>query len=479
MGFLGLSWFKDQKKKELEEYNQRLEEQLKDKQEELSYYQDLAEQNSSAAFNKTIEVEKLKQQLNNKIFLINSTLTVVLEDGTTLVKSNANNEDLELVKKATSREEIDSIMLSKEVVEQRQAIKEENDKVAKIVEGFELLEKSGYFEIKDSSVYFKGINRSLPELLVTKFTEILNNNKLSVNDVNLESLKNDLEFTSLVKFWKKCCLNPNSQSAEDLYGFLSKHQFKIDKHGNFYCYRRVQSKSDNRDLIEFISNTYTKIKAVWKKKASSFDVFRDGENNYSFTKVENSPNKIQNTDDILVGNLQELYDNLSSLKENEYTSAHTGKESYKIGTVISMPRNEGSDDNTVSCSFGFHAASKAYDYTGFGDTDILMIVNPMDVLAVPVGEIGKLRTCRWFFACVLSQDERHILDEKEFDVTDLGDKFEYEMLQDFEDKIKNGFTEEIKRHTYQLPTITSKEINTIVKDLSSIKDELKNRVVSI
>ena len=70
------------------------------------------------------------------------------------------------------------------------------------------------------------------------------------------------------------------------------------------------------------------------------------------------------------------------MQENRYTSAHTGEEDYRVGNVISMPRNEGDDNNSVSCSMGFHAASKEYDYSGFGDQDILVIINPIDVLAV-------------------------------------------------------------------------------------------------
>ena len=40
------------------------------------------------------------------------------------------------------------------------------------------------------------------------------------------------------------------------------------------------------------------------------------------------------------------------MKGNSYTSAHTGREDYKIGEVISMPRQNGDDNNQVSCSKG-------------------------------------------------------------------------------------------------------------------------------
>ena len=126
-----------------------------------------------------------------------------------------------------------------------------------------------------------------------------------------------------------------------------------------------------------------------------------------------------------------------------------------------------------------HQASKAYDYSGFGDTPILSIVSPSDVLAVPVGEVGKLRVCRWFFAMTLTEKEQHILDEDCFDVTYLGDVFESKLLKDLEEHTQQSFAEEVKRHTFTLPSISTKEITNIVKSLSEIKEELQERIVEL
>ena len=167
------------------------------------------------------------------------------------------------------------------------------------------------------------------------------------------------------------------------------------------------------------------------------------------------------------------------MKENRYTSAHTGQEDYRVGNVISMPRNEGDDDNSISCSMGFHAASKEYDYSGFGDQDILVIINPMSVLAVPKGEVGKLRTCRWFFAMTLEKDERYILDEEDFNVLELGDIYNEKCFENIEEYVKNGFTEEVKRHTFTLPTLSSKELSTIINSLEEISNVINNRVVDL
>jgi hypothetical protein len=108
-----------------------------------------------------------------------------------------------------------------------------------------------------------------------------------------------------------------------------------------------------------------------------------------------------------------------------------------------------------------------------------MIINPVDVLAVPVGEVGKLRTCRWFFAMTLPEDEKYILDDEDFDVTDLGDKFEEECLSNMEQYVHNGFAEEVKRHTFTLPTISAKDIDSIVSNLQRMKNTLTKRIVNV
>ena len=432
---------------------------------------------------KSKELEALKvegQKLQNKILestlnppltpstkpykkrkLVDKQLTVILHDGSILSKSNATIQDYEAVGNATDVTQILRITSSVDQ-EGRKAMEKEKtevEKIKKTVEAFESLKGLEDFEVVYNTVYLKGIKRTLPALLVEKFAEIVNRNIFSEE-------KQDPEYKALKKFWLKCCLNPSAKSAEDLYKFLNRHQFKIDKHGNFYAYRRVQNVGGDKDLIKFISDTYSKVKAVWKKKASDYFVYlSDG--SYCFSKETHTGD---------LGNLEKLYLDLPNMKENRYTSAHTGKEDYRVGEVISMPRNDGDDNNQISCSKGFHAASKAYDYSSFGDTPILVIINPMDVLAVPLNEDGKLRTCRWFFASTLTNAEQHILDNEDFDVSDLGDVFEEKCAENLEEYIKKGFAEEIKRHTFDLAPINHVEVIKIVKSLDEMRESISKRI---
>lgn len=437
MGFLGLNWFRSQQEKELES--------LKVEEQKIKN-----------------ELLKEKVQNNNKVKLyrtlklVNNNLTVVLNDGTLLSKSKSSEEDFNRVRLAKTEDEILEIFSSKEIVDKKNEVK-------KTIEAIDLLKNAEDFVVKDGSVYLKAkgviINRSLPALLINKFTKVLDKPE---------------EYEALKKFWLKCCSNPNARSAEDLYEFLEKHQFKIDKHGNFYAYRRVKSTNDeNKDLIEFISNTYTKVKAIWKKRPSDFFVYKI-ENGYKLAKSIDEANSVEE-----LGDLETLYLNLPNMQKKHYTSSHTGLEDYRVGEVISMPRNEGDDNNTVSCSRGYHQASKEYDYSGFGDTPILTIVNPVDVLAVPQNEVGKLRVCRWFFAAVLGEDEQHILDNEDFDVENLGDIFEEKCLENMGEYIQNSFAEEVKRHTFDLSKVSSNEIDVIVKSLEEMKEIINNRVKQI
>jgi len=463
--FLSLEWFKSKIEKATE---RAVENVVVNKLNSLMNEEELI----------PLEREKNDECHYINLKLIGDSLIVVLNDGTILNKPNASKEDYEAVKQAKSINEMMFVISSEEVKQEKIKLEEEIKKVEKLHEGIELLKQLDDFDVRDNSVYLKGINRSMPQLLVERFIKIINSYSTCDSNLIILNLDSDNEFQSLKKFWLKCCLNPNAQSAEDLYVFLAKHNFKIDKHGNFYCYRRVVSKeSENKEFVEFISNAYTKIKAVWHRNPKNY-VILEHNNKYELIKFSDGLNT-EHLQKECLGNLKALYKSLYLLQGNSYTSAHTGKEDYKIGEVISMPRQQGDDNNSISCSKGFHQASKEYDYSSFGDTPILSIVNPIDVLAVPKGEDGKLRVCRWFFVTTLSEDEKYILDDEDFDVSELGNIFEEKCSENLKKYVKNSFVEEIQRHTFNMPSLSNKQLKQIVKSLDKMKETINNRIQKI
>ncbi len=415
--------------------------------------------------------------MKKRMILSGSMLTVILENGDIVSNPNSSIEQYKLVEKMNNKEEILALLVP-EIYQEQQELRKEQEKIDKIneevvstVSAIDYLAKTNPedFYKKENSLYMVGIERSLPKLLIEKFASPL----------QLE------EYNALKKFWLKCCLNPNATAAHDLFAFLTKHDFKVDRHGNFYAYRNVVSKNlTNKELVEFVSNQYIKVKG--QKKSPKNYVVIQGEpdieegfwsKDYHLLKEENGTGAYW--DEQIIGNLAELYNDLPSLQEVGYTSQHTGKEDYKVGTIIEMSRDRTDEDNSRSCSKGFHLANPEYDYSSFGDTSILAICNPMDVVAVPNSECSKLRTCRWFFASVLTKEDGRILNNDLFSVEDLGDQFEDEMLLDLENKVNQGFVEEVQRNSFTLQTISTKEIKSIVTSLEEMNSKINSRVKEV
>jgi hypothetical protein len=467
-----LSWFKNKKKEELLDLQIKKEKLSIDSLEKATKDQEIkgiVQSMIQMPYQFQPQPQSfLHERPYKKLKFVNDVLTVVFNDGSVLNKVPATVDDFLEVKQASSEDEIIDMMKGKE--EKRDILDE--IEAPPSYDDVQIVCHFPDFEIAEECVYMNGINRSLPPLLIKRFAEILS--KYNQKDPMWENKAlNDIEYSSLKKFWLKCCLNPNAQSAEDLYTFLSHHNMKIDRHGNFFAYRRVCKVEPSMDdkLVSLISGAYNNVKAVWKKSPLNFRIEKiDGE--YSLHKATSDPKGE------IVGNLDTLYNNLPNMQENRYTDQHTHRMDYRIGEIASIPRNKCDDDNSVNCSQGLHAASKAYDYRGFGDTPILMIINPMDAVAVPLNEIGKLRVSRWFFAMTLDEEDKYILDDSDFDVTNLGDIFEEKCLANIEQHAHTSFTEEVVRHTFSIPQISNVDIKNISLMLKDMNDAIKNRIIT-
>jgi hypothetical protein len=122
-----------------------------------------------------------------------------------------------------------------------------------------------------------------------------------------------------------------------------------------------------------------------------------------------------------------------------------------------------------------HVASKAYDYSGFGDTAILVAVNPMDVLAVPRGEDGKLRTCAFTPVAVLEQDEENnILADDDMEVEDLLFVHYEEQVAKLEEMISNNSAYELNiNHILNAPSHYM--LSNILSNLQSAEEIINSR----
>lgn len=134
-------------------------------------------------------------------------------------------------------------------------------------------------------------------------------------------------------FWTLTSLNPRPEVRRNLFRFLSKWGMVISKSGLFVGYRNVDTKEQGETPETTI-----------------------------------------------------------------YTDAHSHSTTIRIGHATTLPLDECDLDNDRECSRGLHIGGTSWlRYNYFGDTGLVCLVNPMDVVAVPWhnAEYGKIRTCAY------------------------------------------------------------------------------------
>ena len=410
-----------------------------------------------------------------KILKIDATITVILNNGEVITRTNCSeelfNELMNLVR-LEDEAKIKELLVpelcaeEKKFVAKKHAVETIHQMVAELPD---------VFEVRGNALYRKGINLSIPETLALEF--VMTYDKFVNADLpyDVDFLETD-PFLALDNFWMWCALNPNAESREDLFRFLTQHEMKITNQGMFLAYRRVVStNSSNRmkDLISFISNKYIQVKTKWKKNPSHYEI-HELNNHFELRHVEIN----SDTEDTFVGNLQDMYLELPNMTEKQFTDARTHSMDYRIGMEARIPRHEGNQSNQVTCSRGLHVASKAYNYSGFGDTAIMVAVNPMDVLAVPRGEDGKLRTCAFTPVAVLDTDEENQILQEDIDVADLLFTHYNEQVDNLRAMVQNNTAYEL--HVNNILGVNSaNELHTILNNLEYMQDVINDRVTHI
>jgi hypothetical protein len=450
-----------------------------------------------------------KPYLNIK--MVNDTLTIVLNDGNIITKSPANADDFTKAKACTTEACLLNLVGSPEVQSERRKAEAEYEKAKAIQRGAEYLATLDQFEMKNNALYLKGINRTLPPLLVEEFLEVVGRHGGTDND----------EFNALHRFFMWCCLNPRAEVSDKLFNFLKKNSFKITKQGFFVALRNVVTLHGSNELVHFVSNAYNKVKAVWKKKPDDYLVFlKDGEYKMVaksiFEELEPCTHCDENgtvpcsdeydcddewndCDDScecpecygsgtvykhceeqygeLIGNLTELYLDLPNRAENRFTDAHTRTFDIRIGRPVNMPMEQ-CRWNTDDCGAeGLHFTSDEIHYVGCGDTSVLVLINPMKV--VGIGE-SKGRCYEYLPIMTVPREEAtEILHDLDFDTLELDESYAIRELENLAEKAKEGFTAEAKKYDFNLPALSAVEVYTIVRSLDEIKQEISKRIVEI
>jgi hypothetical protein len=455
-----------------------------------------------------------KPYLNIK--MVNDVLTVVMNDGSILTKPNATDKDFFMAKGARTEEDIYLIIASSEVISEKRDREAEVAKLRALHKGIDSLRNLRQFKVEGNTVYLKGINRSLPQMLVEKFIEIVypftNNSYLSSQEM-ADILDMNDEFLAHKRFFLWCCLNPRAEVADSLYDFLNKNGMKLTKQGFFVALRNIVVKHGSAELVDFVSNAYNKVKAVWKKSPDNYTVFLENgeyklvhnedlyelkmvecdscggdgeywdedENRYVTCGVCEGEGQFEDALHVnhgeRIGGLTELYLDLPNRHENRFTDNWSRTFDIRVGQVVSMPIDECNWSTQDCATAGLHFAGHTAPYVLCGDTTVFTLHNPMKVVGIGT-EKGRCYEYLPFMTTTV-QEADEIMNSRDFDFLQLDEAYAINELKGLEEKVKAGFVAEAKKYDFNLPHISAAEIKNIVTSLEDMRYEIAKRVTNI
>jgi len=458
--------------------------------------------------------------------LINDTLTVVLNDGNILNKPAATEEDYYAVVNARSVNEIHAIVASNEVLQDVEKVRAETARLKAIQKGIQSLANFDDFTVEGSTVYLTGTSRSMPQILVEEFIRVVDRvgHQLEYHKTFQDALNNDDEYLALKNFFMWCCLNPRAEVAHELYRFLSENSFRITRQGFVVALRNVVTLHGSPELVHFVSNTYNKVKAVWKKNPNEYTVFLengeyklvhddklfktilvddtacpdcDGNGGWHTDPWEDDGEwedceRCDGTGEVeeyeyeqtvpvdhgqKIGGLTELYLDLPNREENRFTDDWTKTFDIRIGQVTSMPKEECNWSTQDCAAAGLHFTSDQIHYVGCGDQSVIVLINPMKVVG-----IGTHKGRCYEYLPIMSvprEEATSILHDGMFDTLQLDEEYAIRELESLAEKAKDGFAAESKKYEFNMPAISASEINTIVLNLNEMKAKIAARVSTI
>jgi hypothetical protein len=407
--------------------------------------------------------------------MVNDVLTIVLNDGQIISKPNATQNDFKTAQNAQSEADLFALVMSQEVKNEKLAREAEVSRIRAIQKGMELLGNFKDFKVDGNSIYLTGITRSLPQIIVEEFLAIIGAySDLGISHDEIEkSLPYNESYLGLKRFFMWCCLNPRAEVAHELYRFLKENSFRITKQGFFVALRNVVSLCDDTTLVDFVSNSYNKIKAIWKKDPSQSNVWRDS-NGYLFLQTLDYTEGVNM---FFVGNLTALYLELPEMKSNRYTDDWTKTFDIRVGRPVNMPLSDCNWSTQDCAAAGLHFTADHINYVGCGDTSMLVLINPMKV--VGIGE-HKGRCYEYLpIMTVPTEESTTILHDLNFDTLELDDQYAVRELESLAERAQAGFVAESRKYDFNIPNISIAEIAIIALSLDKMKDEIMDRIKTI
>lgn len=366
-------------------------------------------------------------------------------------------ESLRQQLKTGSYQEITQILTPKVEVK-------ENDKQELIVEQhLDVFEGNLDFDVVGNEVYMKNV-RSLPipKSIVMVFVELLDKRSWAypLRNPNLEE-----QYETMKAFTYWILLNPIESSRQDALKFVTKNNLPITKNGMLVTYRKVVSTGQkNKDLVEFISSEYFRIKKM-KKSPSNYIIYKDGDNYVTKSRLLGGDMFSEN-----LGIVAELYTKIDTLVENTFTDNHTKSKSIKIGQIYKEDEDKINLDNSQSYAAGLHVGAESFGFDGFGDTGVICLVNPSKIRSVPNHSCNKMRVSELLPVAIMNlENYKEFVESQE--ITDLSELYYNETIDSIKSQLESKSFAELSCQN-NLPQVSLMEIENIT-------DILKSRIVKI
>lgn len=335
-----------------------------------------------------------------------------------------------------------------------------------------ILSTNDNFEIEGDKVYLKGIKSiAIPSSIVAEFIRLESERQENCKkDYGLAYISKDCdldeEFNALLMFTYKLLLNPMEQSRQDCLDYVKKYDIKLTNTGNMIMYRRIVSvNNSNKDLIDFISKQYLKVKS-WKKSPKNYTIYKTEESFYEITNNTCSKS-FQDKNNTVIGNLAELYLNLANLEENRYTDDYTKSYDIRIGEVYKIREADIDINKHGSCGGALHIADgKVFNYNGFGDTPVVTLTDPRHVYKMDSGSNGKIGVKQMFIMAITEQDENgNYIDIDSQAVVNFDEIYHNQTIEELQNALQNKSFKPLSVGE-EITNLTPKEVIDINKILS-------------
>jgi len=409
-----------------------------------------------------IKTQEPECKVNKIIFNANNgSLQVITCSGDTFQGFGVTWEIAQKCKTATTEEIIALLTPSKEKEPENTVEQEESEIVKPFLGIFEGVDD---FEVVGDKLFFKNIKSiEIPSLIAAAFVELIEKHRDYVDgQIQTGYLEEDETYQSLKMFTLKLLLNPLEESRNQLLTFVRNNSIQVSRFGNLVLYRACYESNESNELVKFVAKEYLKLKA-WKKAPRNYEV-------YDTVEGLKATDKGEIYQDDYKGNLAKLYEELPKLQEKgkHYYSSH-GKKKIVIGDVYKIDDSEVDLNSDVCHSGGLHAANVSYNYSGYGDVNLVVLVNPAKTITVPTYDFGKMRVSEMMVVGI-NPNERGVHISEDF-YADIDGNYHNYSLEELEHSLKNKSLEST--------SVSTAMSEVSLKDVENISNILKNRVVTI